>query len=47
MFDPGDEVEADDVDDWERDLYVEMDKVYKGPLDKNFEPPQKKAKHDR
>jgi hypothetical protein len=46
MFDLGDGLEADDMDDWERGLYVEMDKLYKGPLDENSEPPQKKAKHD-
>jgi len=43
MFDLGDGLEADNVDDWERDLYLEMDKLYKGPLN---ESPQKKAKHD-
>ena len=46
MFDPGDGVEADDVDDWQRNLYVEMDKLYKGPLDEVSGPPQKKAKYD-
>ena len=46
MFDLGDGLGADDVDDWERDLYVEMDKLYKGPLDEDSEPPQKKAKHN-
>jgi hypothetical protein len=45
MFDLGDGLEADNVDDWECDLYVEMDKLYKGPLDEDSEPPQKKAKH--
>jgi hypothetical protein len=46
MFDLGDGLEADDMDDWECGLYVEMNKLYKGLLDKNFKPPQKKAKHD-
>jgi hypothetical protein len=30
MFDLGDGLEAEDMDDWERDLYVEMDKLYNG-----------------
>jgi hypothetical protein len=46
MFDLGDGPEADNVGDWEHDLYVEMDKLYKGSLDEDSEPPQKKAKHD-
>ena len=44
MFDPGDRVEVDDVDDC--NSYVEMNKLYKSPLDKDLEPLQKKAKHD-
>jgi hypothetical protein len=51
LFDRGDGLGPDDVDGWERDLYVELNKLYtpvtqSGQWDEDSEPPQKKAKRD-
>ena len=47
MFDFGDGLEADDMDNWKSHLYVKMkmNKLYNGSLDKG-ESCQKKAKLD-
>ena len=45
MFDFGDRPKADDIDNWGSHLYVKMNKLYNGSLDKD-ESCQKKAKHD-
>ena len=45
MFDFGDGLEADDMDNWKSHLYVKMNKLYNGSLDKD-ESCQKKAKLD-